>query len=164
MLAMWSVFSNTHPETIAIEEELLMIFTSLGLLHRKNTFAKISTKWKTDAATGWSILQISLAPLRCVEPLWSAVCLVTHWLSVSVPHSQLHQYLLSLVKSESKFVILKAKQTLSCGKYTGDWDFFLQLAVKLQVVKIQQVLPILCEWLSMHTFHGATTIFRWIFE
>lgn len=62
------VFLNYIPaqlsKTIAIVEELLMTFTSLGLLHKKNSLAKKSTKWKTDAKIGWSVLQPSMAPLK----------------------------------------------------------------------------------------------------
>lgn len=51
-------------KTIVIVEELLTTFTSWGLLHEKNSLAKISTKWKTDAETGWSAPQWSMAPLK----------------------------------------------------------------------------------------------------
>lgn len=37
-----------------------MSFTSLGLFHRKNSLARVSTKWKTDAKIGWFLNHLQL--------------------------------------------------------------------------------------------------------
>lgn len=85
-----------------------MSFTSLGLLHRKNSLARISTKWKTDAKISWSVPQPSTAPLEGVHslPCKTGFLFQSHT-------AKLQQDLLSFFKSESKSIIFEAKQTVS---------------------------------------------------
>lgn len=63
--------------------------------------------------------------------------------SLEVPHSQLHQYFLSLVKSKSISIILKVKQAISSISHGANplvTETFLHLAAKLKATKIHQAL------------------------
>jgi len=92
-----------------------MSFTSLDLFRRKNSLARVSTKWKTDAEISWSVPQPSTAPLK------GAHSLPCNTGSLCQSHiAKLHQDFLSLFKSESKSIIPKAKQTVSYISQTAN--------------------------------------------
>lgn len=85
--------------------EIIAIIHS-GAVSQKNSLAKVSTKWKTDAKTGWLVPQPPMAPLKGAYSWYGHPCSTGALHQSSVPAASLFS---TLVKSKCKFVSLRAK-------------------------------------------------------